>query len=356
MPISIQSKVGGLEGSINLNGEEKITIDANTTTFKTGIAVSDGSTGFSFPAANTIAFSTAGVERLRITADGDVGIFTNNPQTPLDVIGTIRGVNGYDNGLILQNAVSGSVNRLILGQSTTDGAYIYSDAPGGVASVLPMTFWTGGSERMRIDSSGNVGIGVSNPGSYDQYANALVVKGGTTDSGITIANKSGTQTGFAQINFAYGTSGPAAYQGFLGYDFVGDSFFICADASANAGAGTFLIYGTGKLETKVENGNQTKYPAYMARAWVNFNGTGTVAIRASGNVSSITDNGVGDYTVNFTTAMPDTNYSAVASADWFSYLWGAVGTNFTTSLVRVVVVDNSLNAYDSDLYCVSIFR
>jgi hypothetical protein len=50
-------------------------------------------------------------------------------------------------------------------------------------------------------------------------------------------------------------------------------------------------------------------PIYACRAWVNFNGTGTVAIRASGNVSSITDNGTGDYTVNFTTAMPDANYS-----------------------------------------------
>ena len=51
--------------------------------------------------------------------------------------------------------------------------------------------------------------------------------------------------------------------------------------------------------------------AYGCRAWVNFNGTGTPAIRASGNVSSITDNGTGDYTVNFTTAMPDANYSMV---------------------------------------------
>jgi hypothetical protein len=50
-------------------------------------------------------------------------------------------------------------------------------------------------------------------------------------------------------------------------------------------------------------------PSYSARAWVNFNGTGTVAIRASGNVSSITDNGTGDYTVNFTTAMSDANYT-----------------------------------------------
>jgi len=50
-------------------------------------------------------------------------------------------------------------------------------------------------------------------------------------------------------------------------------------------------------------------PTYAARAWLNFNGTGTVAIRASGNVSSITDNGTGDYTVNFITAMPDANFA-----------------------------------------------
>lgn len=55
-------------------------------------------------------------------------------------------------------------------------------------------------------------------------------------------------------------------------------------------------------------------PIYANRAWVNFNGTGTVAIRASGNVSSITDNGVGAYSVNLTTAMPDANYSISRSA------------------------------------------
>jgi len=59
------------------------------------------------------------------------------------------------------------------------------------------------------------------------------------------------------------------------------------------------------------SGYGSSAPAYGTRAWVNFNGTGTVAIRASGNVSSITDNGTGDYTINLTTAMPDVNYSAV---------------------------------------------
>jgi hypothetical protein len=52
----------------------------------------------------------------------------------------------------------------------------------------------------------------------------------------------------------------------------------------------------------------------FCRAWVNFNGTGTVAIRASFNVTSITDNGTGAYTINFTTVMPDANFSVASSA------------------------------------------
>ncbi len=54
--------------------------------------------------------------------------------------------------------------------------------------------------------------------------------------------------------------------------------------------------------------------AYGCRAWVNFNGTGTVAIRASGNVSSITDNAAGNYTVNFTNALTDANYSVFTTS------------------------------------------
>ena len=78
--------------------------------------------------------------------------------------------------------------------------------------------------------------------------------------------------------------------------------------------------GTAKLTTLADSaGANTSTPAAIAngiaKAWVNFNGTGTPAIRASYNVSSITDNGVGDYTVNFTTAMVDANYSFNLSAN-----------------------------------------
>lgn len=63
-----------------------------------------------------------------------------------------------------------------------------------------------------------------------------------------------------------------------------------------------------------------------ARAWVNFNGTGTVAIRDSFNVSSITDNGTGNYTVNFDQAMPDENYAVVCGTYAFHIRDGALRT------------------------------
>jgi hypothetical protein len=74
--------------------------------------------------------------------------------------------------------------------------------------------------------------------------------------------------------------------------------------------------------------NTSNVEVYTAKAWVNFNGTGTVAIRESGNVTSVVDNGTGYYTVNFTTAMTDANYSAVANAT----------SNFTGSWNRVVTL------------------
>lgn len=112
--------------------------------------------------------------------------------------------------------------------------------------------------------------------------------------------------------------------------------------------------------------NASGVEVYTAKAWVNFNGTGTVAIRASGNVSSITDNGTGDYTVNFTNAMPDANYSVVGSCNGtsgagfgtfsiFDAGTAGTGTNQTSSLVRVRTIASSATA-DVSYVNVSIFR
>jgi hypothetical protein len=96
--------------------------------------------------------------------------------------------------------------------------------------------------------------------------------------------------------------------------------------------------------------------AYGCRAWVNFNGTGTVAIRASGNVSSITDNGTGDYTVNFTTAIVDVNYSTVGLCGGTGDVFSAIGSTYTTSAVRVKTRSALDAASDPATYCVSVFR
>jgi len=99
-------------------------------------------------------------------------------------------------------------------------------------------------------------------------------------------------------------------------------------------------------------------PVYACRAWVNFDGTGTVAIRSSGNVSSISDNGTGNYTVNFTTAMPDANYSLVfgfqrpSATGYMDYLSGSKAAG--SAVVRFL--NSSGVAEDAADVSVSVFR
>ncbi len=81
--------------------------------------------------------------------------------------------------------------------------------------------------------------------------------------------------------------------------------------------------------------------AYGCRAWVNFDGTGTVAIRASGNVSSITDNGTGRYTVNLTTAMPDVNYAGLISCGDASGIGRYIGGIVSSTSAFLVKTDSS---------------
>lgn len=100
-------------------------------------------------------------------------------------------------------------------------------------------------------------------------------------------------------------------------------------------------------------------PIYLCRAWVNFNGTGVVAIRASGNCSSVTDNGTGDYTVNFTTAIVDVNYAAVGSNgnDVASGLLEVSASSKSTTAQKVFSKNASTNASaDQSLISVAVFR
>ena len=129
----------------------------------------------------------------------------------------------------------------------------------------------------------------------------------------------------------------------------------------------------GTVDTDVLAANAVTYAkigtteqGQLCKAWVNFNGTSTVAIRASYNVSSITDNGTGDYTVNFTTAMVDANYivslapnscglnSAIIGALHAASNWGTP-TTYTSSAVRIISTGNGGSA-DAPTFGLAIFR
>ena len=118
------------------------------------------------------------------------------------------------------------------------------------------------------------------------------------------------------------------------------------------------------LPPAVQNSSGTEIGTFC-RAWVNFNGTGTVAIRASFNVSSITDNGTGDYTVNFSTAMADANYSLVSQFEWANPAFAASARSSTivtlatgSSRFRTGFLDASavFTAEDQSQICIAILR
>ena len=102
---------------------------------------------------------------------------------------------------------------------------------------------------------------------------------------------------------------------------------ISINAPSSAGSDTDFLDTSGNLavsgnvscandlsvdnDLKIDSGFGSTTTVYGVRAWIKFDGEGTVAINGSGNISALTDNGTGDYTVTFTTAMTDTNYATV---------------------------------------------
>ena len=128
----------------------------------------------------------------------------------------------------------------------------------------------------------------------------------------------------------------------------------------DTGAGVAFVANDTRVKTAL-NADGTA-PIYACRAWVNFNGTGTVAIRASGNVSSITDNGVGDFTINFTTALPDANYSSTICISRDGMPQGNVHnvpvaeSLLSTSFRLVSYAGGTYNYGDHTITSVSIFR
>jgi hypothetical protein len=135
-------------------------------------------------------------------------------------------------------------------------------------------------------------------------------------------------------------------------------YFPAADTIAFTEGGVEAMRIDSSSNLQFNSGYGSVAAAYGCRAWVSFNGNGTVAIRGSGNVSSITDNGTGDYTVNLTTAMPDTNYSCVATTEpgGGSGNKGPYQGSSTTNGVRIYVYNATGSFTDAVPINVAVFR
>jgi hypothetical protein len=113
------------------------------------------------------------------------------------------------------------------------------------------------------------------------------------------------------------------------------------------------------IETQVKSATNATgdAPIFACRAWCNFDGTGTPSIRASGNVSSITDNGTGDYTVNFTTAMPDVNYAVLGNCDQNGATFNLPGGGFSLSTTSARgICGTTVTRFDASVITASFFR
>ena len=210
---------------------------------------------------------------------------------------------------------------------------------------------------LTVDSLGRVLVGTSTSSSAAIAGDARlqVVGNNAGNAGILALSRSVTAVNTAvlgQIPFADNVGVFAQIDGVCDgtpgtNDYPGRLVFSTTSDGAASPTERFRISNDGSFSSVIPGGS-TLYPSFNCRAFVNFNGTGTVAIRSSGNVSSITDNGVGDYTVNFTTAMPDANYTTI--------LTNAGNRNATDQSVSNVATNGNAGTTNPELYSTTQVR
>jgi hypothetical protein len=179
------------------------------------------------------------------------------------------------------------------------------------------------------DTSNNLGIGVAPNPAYRLNVSGSISMQGAGDRFYQV-NNSGVTVAELGIGVFTGSA-----------DSIGlNNKTLTGSISFGVNSSSLMTIENDGQQKSVIPGGTTTYPEYKCRAWVNFNGTGTVAIRASGNVSSITDNGTGDYTVNFSTAMPDANYLPIpmqTDGDTSGDIRNMTGVvSYTTSACRFI--------------------
>ena len=177
----------------------------------------DTNTGVFFPDADTVGVSTGGTERLRVDASGNVGVGTNSPGAPLDVVTTSSA-----DGISLRGRSVDNVSNFSFKSNTA--ATTYGQIQGRStdfrlqANSLPLTFYTGGAERMLLDTSGNLGLGVT-PSAWGSSFKAIQVGSGAafvgsnlTSQSLVLANAYSDAVGLKYIN----TAQASYYQQYLG--------------------------------------------------------------------------------------------------------------------------------------------
>jgi hypothetical protein len=187
------------------------------------------------------------------------------------------------------------------------------------------------------------------------YATAAQVNGVNTTGSITTGTTALTVTSGTGINNGDAVVGEGITPGTTVVSGGGTtSLVLSANAAATLSSKPVSFFSSLDLLTPANTAGQ------LCKAWVNFNGTSTVAIRASYNVSSITDNGVGDYTVNFTTALVDANFAATGFAGGGGNLIYAglsvTGTYSGTTFVRIQTRNGVTPLIDANDVQVAIFR
>ncbi len=230
---------------------------------------------------------------------------------------TVGFLDVFINGSKLTNTDFTATNgtTVTLNEAAQAGDIVRLEALGTflTSSAVPLT---GGNITGNLNVSGNLGVGTTSPGARLQVSGEAIFGGAGTYQTVSVNNNSTTGGGSFAVQQNGNTRGGISVSG----AWLGDT---SSDLSIYATAPNIRFYtnNSSSERMRITSGGDLQFnsgygsvaTAYGCRAWVNFNGTGTVAIRSSGNVSSITDNGTGDYTLNFTTAFPDTNYSFVGS-------------------------------------------
>lgn len=274
----------------------------------TGVTVAAGRKQFVFNDGTNVVEATSNIVDLTSDVTGTLPIAnggTNATATP-----TQGGIT-YGTGTAYAFTSAGTAGQALISDGTSAPTWQNVDSANTAGAIV---------ER---DGSGNFSAGTITAaltGAATQVnINATTSSDTSTYPVLVGAASTGGQTPFVDTGLSYNANTNAL----TATTFVGALSGNATTASAWQTARTLSIGGTGKSVSG--SGNVTwssaeitagklstasgSAPSYSARAWVNFNGTGTPAIRASGNVSSITDNGTGEYALNFTTAMQDVNYA-----------------------------------------------